>query len=140
MIDFFEVEIYLPAAKAIAWDTCHKIYVLLDDEQVVKMREYGYGDENDPDSLITKSQMNSDQMLETIKRWYADSCNLRFVQAIATVPEGTDPNEGFTVLIEQFPQEECEDCGEYDCQGVCNDEMDTEDEDEDEDEQISLAT
>ena len=26
-------------AKAIAWDTCHKIYVLMDDEQVQKMRE-----------------------------------------------------------------------------------------------------
>ena len=130
MVDFFDVEIYLPAAKAIAWDTCHKIYVLLDDEQVVKMREYEY------DPIITKNEMNADQMLETIKRWYADSCNLRFVQAVATVPKGTDPNEGFTVLIEQFAEEneECEDCGERGCRGVCNDEMDTDDE------QISLAT
>jgi len=34
-------------AKAIAWDTCHKIYVLMDDEQVELMRGYEY------DPLIT---------------------------------------------------------------------------------------
>ena len=28
-------------AKAIAWDTCHKIYILMDSEQVDLMRGYG---------------------------------------------------------------------------------------------------
>ena len=40
-------------AKAIAWDTCHKIYVLMDNEQVELMREYGY------DPLITKEEMKN---------------------------------------------------------------------------------
>ena len=37
-------------AKAIAWDDCHKIYLLMDDEQVALMREYRY------DTLITKEE------------------------------------------------------------------------------------
>jgi hypothetical protein len=43
-------------AKAIAWDTCHKIYLLMDDEQVELMRGYEY------DPLITKEEMTSEEM------------------------------------------------------------------------------
>lgn len=135
MIDFDEVEMYLPEAKAIAWDTCHKIYLLMDDEQVVAMRGYGYGDENDPDSLITKDQMNAEQMLATIKKWFDESCPLRFVNAVETMPEGQDPNEGYTTLIGQFEGQvnnPCPNCGDdwEDCTGDCQ-----EDEDEDEEEE-----
>ena len=80
-------------AKAIAWDGCHKIYLLMDDEQVAKMREYEY------DPLITKDEMSDFEMFETVKDWYRDSCGLRFVEAVSTV-EG-DPNEGFETLIGQ---------------------------------------
>jgi hypothetical protein len=131
MPDFYEVSVAIPEAKAIAWDTCHKIYVLMDDKQVEAMRGYGYGDENDPDSLITKDQMTSQQMLDTVKKWYEASCSLRFVQAVETVADDVDANEGFTDLIEQGYEEECEDCGEKRCAGVCND-YDDEPEDDDE--------
>jgi hypothetical protein len=131
MANFDEVEIAINYAKGIAWDTCHKIYLLMDNEQVEKMRGYGYGDENDPDSLITREQMTADEMLETVKKWYDDSCSLRFVQSVETNLE--DPNEGFISLIGQFEDEDCEDCGESGCQGVCNDYDDEEDDEEDED-------
>jgi len=131
MPDFYDVSVAIAEARGIAFDTCHKIYVLMDDKQVEKMREYGYGDENDPDSLITKDQMNSQAMLNTVKKWYENSCNLRFVQAVETVPEGKDPNEGFTDLIEQGHEDNCDDCGETGCAGVCND-YDDEPEDDDE--------
>jgi hypothetical protein len=133
MPDFYEVSCAIPEAKAIAWDTCHKIYVLMDDAQVEKMREYGYGDANDPDSLITKAQMNNQQMLDKVKEWYEQACSLRFVSAVETTAEGVDDNEGFTSLIEQGYEEECEDCGEKRCAGVCND-YDDEPEDDDDDE------
>lgn len=113
-------------AKAIAWDTCHKIYLLMDDAQIEKMREYEY------DPLITKDEMSDHDMFETVKRWYNDSCGLRFVEAVSTMPDGEDPNLGFETLIGQFEEEDCEDCGERGCQGVCNDYDDEEDE-EDED-------
>jgi hypothetical protein len=80
-------------AKAIAWDTCHKIYVLMDDEQVEVMRGYEY------DPLITKEEMTSEEMLSTLEKWYEDSCGLRFIQAVNT--NHIDPNKGFESLIEQ---------------------------------------
>jgi len=83
-------------AKAIAWDTCHKIYVLMDDEQVELMREYGY------DPIITKDQMTPDQMLTTLEEWYEESCSLRFINAVST--NHIDPNKGFESLIEQFEE------------------------------------
>jgi hypothetical protein len=85
-------------AKAIAWDTCHKIYLLMDDEQVALMREYEY------DPLITSEEMSEGEMFDTIKQWYEDSCYLRFVDAVSTV-EG-NPNEGFETLIGQGEDDE----------------------------------
>lgn len=118
-------------AKAIAWDTCHKIYLLMDDQQVALMREYGYGDENDPDSLITSNQMGAGAMYDKVVDWYEQSCGLRFVSAVSTMPAGEDPNLGFETLIGQFEdKEDCEDCGQSDCAGVCND-FDSEDEEDD---------
>ena len=135
MIDFDSVEDCLDDAKAIAWDTCHKIYLLMDDEQVVAMRGYGYGDANDPDSLITKEQMSASEMFTTIKRWFDESCSLRFVNAVATMPEGQDPNLGYTTLIEQGAADECDDCGEQGCKGVCADYDEPEDDDEPEEDE-----
>ena len=116
MIDWDNVEEYVSNAKGIAFDTCHKIYILMDDAQIAKMREYEY------DPLYTTAEMSADEMLSTIKHWYAESCMLRFVEAVATV-EG-DPNEGFTTLIEQGATEtdECYECGEEYCEGECLDE------------------
>jgi hypothetical protein len=111
MIDWGLVWDKMEDAKAIAFDTCHKIYVLMDDEQVVKMREYEY------DPLYTKDEMSAGEMYETIKHWYAESCGLKFVEAVSTV-EG-DPNLGFETLIEQGAREfdECLECGEESCDG-----------------------
>ena len=80
-------------AKAIAWDTCHKIYLLMDDEQVELMRGYEY------DPLITKEEMTSEEMLSTLEKWYEDSCGLRFVEAVST--NQIDPNKGFESLVKQ---------------------------------------
>jgi hypothetical protein len=88
-------------AKAIAFDTCHKIYVLMDDEQVELMIGYGY------DCLITSQEASPEEFLSTLREWYDDSCGLRFINAVET--NHRDPNEGFTNLIPQFAEEEFED-------------------------------
>ena len=93
MVNFGLVEDRVSDAKAIAWDTCHKIYLLMDDEQVELMREYGY------DPLITSAEADPYAMFEILKNWYDDSCGLRFIQAVTTHP--TDPNLGFENLVEQ---------------------------------------
>lgn len=113
MIDWDLVEERISEAKGIAFDTCHKIYVLMDDAQMAQMKEYEY------DPLISADEMSAEEMLSTVKHWYAESCMLRFVEAVSTTPEGIDPNEGFEVLIEQGAREtdECYECGEEDCDG-----------------------
>ena len=80
-------------AEAIAWDNCHKIYILMDTEQVELMRGYGY------DPIITNEEMNPDDMFGLVQEWYQDSCGLRFIQAVST--NDIDPNAGFESLISQ---------------------------------------
>jgi len=83
----------LSEAEGIAWDTCHKIYILMDSEQVELMRSYGY------DPLITNEEMNPDDMFDEVREWYRDSCGLRFIQAVST--NHINPNAGFESLISQ---------------------------------------
>jgi len=85
-------------AKGIAWDTCHKIYILMDSEQVDLMRGYGY------DPLITNEEMNPDDMFGLVQEWYEDSCSLRFIDAVST--NHINPNAGFETLVSQFDEEE----------------------------------
>lgn len=115
MIDWDNVYDSIVDCRGIAFDTCHKIYVLMDDEQIIKMREYEY------DPLYTIYDMGTDEMFETVKHWYAESCALKFIHAVSTMPEGEDPNDGFTTLVEQGAREtdECYICGEDYCEGEC---------------------
>lgn len=85
-------------AKAIAWDNCHKIYLLMDNEQVELMRTYGY------DPLITSDEATPEQMLSLLEKWFDDSCGLRFIDAVSTNQE--NPNAGFETLIGQFDDED----------------------------------
>jgi hypothetical protein len=91
-----QVAAALPEAKGIAWDTCHKIYVLMDQEQFDLMASYDY----DPLIPVTDTY----EALQTLKEWYGDSCGLRFINAVKTVKG--DPNEGFIDLIAQLDEEE----------------------------------
>ena len=81
-------------AEAIAWDNCHKIYLLMDTEQVELMRGYGY------DPIITNEELNPDDMFGLVQEWYENSCSLRFIQAVST--NDINPNLGFESLISQF--------------------------------------
>lgn len=80
----------LTFAKAITWDECHKIYVLMDEKQIKEMIGYGY----DPIRVTDK-----DEALATLKEWYWKSCPLAFISAIGTVKG--NPNEGFADIIPQ---------------------------------------
>lgn len=129
MLDWDAVEDALADAKGIAWDTCHKIYVLMDDEQMALMREYEY------DPLLSADTMTQDEMLAKLKEWFEQSCGLRFISAVSTNHE--NPNAGFEDLIEQgaTENEPCEDCLSEFCGGECDFEDEDEDDfDEDEDE------
>ena len=97
----FSLNDFMQNAKGIAWDTCHKIYVLMDDAQVEKMRGYEY------DPLITSDELDGDQMADKVMEWYRQSCGLRFIEAVET--NLADPNDGFFSLIPQGADWEDED-------------------------------
>ena len=88
-----EVLLTLGDAVAITWDTCHKIYVVMDEAQVEKMISYGY------DPIIRKDTTTTREMLATLQDWFEQSCELKFISTVATVKG--DPNEGFDNLIPQ---------------------------------------
>ncbi len=109
----------VPNTLAIAWDGCHKIYALLDQEQVNYFRDLGYGDGTDATLLVSRVEasplMNNPPvagvdvekatdavLLTTLREWFEDSCGLRFISAVAT--DHFDPNAGFTNLIAQGEQ------------------------------------
>lgn len=98
-----EVETAVGYASGIAFDGCHKIYVLMDETQVGLMREYEY------EFVLTKADLRKDEMLEVLRNWYEGSCFLKFIQAVGSVPEGQDENDGFTTLIPQGAEQEEED-------------------------------
>ena len=58
-----------------------------------QMRKYGY------DPLISCEQMHSKEMFNTIVNWYTESCGLKFVQIVDTLPNG---ESDYTDIIEQF--------------------------------------
>jgi hypothetical protein len=98
-----EVALTLGDAVAITWDTCHKIYVVMDEAQFQKMVGYGY------DPIIRKETTTTREMLATLQEWFDESCGLKFISAVATVKG--DPNKGFDDLIPQgyFDYDEDED-------------------------------
>ena len=100
MADFYKTSVALPYAKGIAFDGCHKIYVLMDDDQMAQMKEYGY------DPLISSDEMTPEEMFKTVKGWYDKSCPLRFISAVRTVKG--DPNKGFITLIDQGDGDEAD--------------------------------
>jgi elongation factor P hydroxylase len=115
MLDVMEISYrldeYTNEAKGIAFDTCHKIYVLMDDEQVALQRSYGYGDEPDPDSLITSEQMTGDEMREQVMEWFNRSCGLRFISAVSTNPKFGD--DGWVHIVSQFEADEEDEDEDY---------------------------
>jgi len=81
----------LARSKAITWDTCHKIYVVVDDEQVEQFKSFGY----DPIIPIT----DVEEAFNTLHEWYRESCGLRFISAVHT--DEDNPNAGFSSIVPQ---------------------------------------
>ena len=78
MINSKMIKNRLESAKGIGWDGCHKIYILMDDDQMDVMQNYGY------DPLISSNQFTPNQMFKIIQKWWDQSCGLRFISAVST--------------------------------------------------------
>ncbi len=108
-----EVPDALVGAVSIAWEGCHKIYILMDEEQHEQMISWGYNESGS--HLLRLDKIGFNSALEILRDWFEQSCGLRFINAVSTVKG--DPNLGFQDVIAQF-------------------ETDDEDELEDEDEEV----
>lgn len=96
---YWKVREYTDEAKGIAYDTCHKIYILMDDEQVELMRSYGYG-EDDPNAIATSGQLNPAEMATVVTTWFERSCSLKFITAVSSDKNFGD--DGWLNIISQF--------------------------------------
>ena len=76
----------------------------MDDEQVELQRSYGYGDENDPDSLLTSKELTPQEMTEKVIEWFQYSCGLRFISAVSS--DKNVGHDGFVNVIAQFEADE----------------------------------
>lgn len=81
-------------AHLVAWDTCHKIYLAMDEKQAEWFRK------NYSPAIF---EGTAEEMLITVAKWWDDSCFLRFVSAVASSHD--DTNDVFTTLIPQFADE-----------------------------------
>jgi hypothetical protein len=111
------VEERVADADSIAFDGCHKIYVLMDAAQTKQMQGYGY--EKDGSQMRYAASRTKGELLGALHEWFDASCDLRFISAVRTVKG--DPNDGFETLIGQFDDEE--DAEEHLCEG-CGTEVD----------------
>lgn len=70
-------------ARSIAFDGCHKIYILMDQDATDTQEGYGYRENVKGGSyLYFSTEKTPDEMLETLREWWEDSCGLRFMYAI----------------------------------------------------------
>jgi hypothetical protein len=91
----------LETAVALAWDGCHKIYILMDNDQANVTRGIGYGS-GDGDSVFQWIEQEPDgraRAAVTLRDWWDESCGMRFINTIRTV-DG-DPGGEFTNIIAQ---------------------------------------
>jgi hypothetical protein len=68
--------------KAIAFDTCHKIYILMDKQELEKMKGYGY------EAVIEAEYSTPSIMYSSVLNWYKNSCGLEFINATSTLDSG----------------------------------------------------
>lgn len=88
----------MPDVKAMAFDGCHRMYLLLDDEQVATTAGYGYGEDGSHLVMVEQTDEGREAAIDTLADWWVKSCGLRFINAVRTAP---NPNDGFSDVIEQ---------------------------------------
>lgn len=96
-----EVEQALEKADSIAFDGCHKIYVLMDEASTAEQFSFGYRADSG-EMLLRSEGATTEQMLAKLKEWFDGSCFLRFIQAVKA--PGRNPD--YTNLIAQGEEEE----------------------------------
>ena len=98
MINERNVRDALSSADSIAWDGCHKIYILMDITQTEKMREYKY------EYVFNANEYSQFDLFIILESWFKQSCGLRLISACSTAEDGDTAD--FTQLVRQGEEEE----------------------------------
>ena len=80
--EMYSLEDAVNECHSIAWDTCHKIYILMDKERTQDMESYEY------DEIVYAEETNPYDMAEIVRNWYESSCSLKFVEIVHTNDDG----------------------------------------------------
>ena len=115
---------YAEDALLVAFDGCHKIYLAMDEDQATWFRA-NYNGVHCDDRTV---EAGAEDLAATVREWWAESCGLRFVNAVFT--NVADPNAGYVSLISQWADK---DEDEEEDESLYFSLTDDEDEDEDED-------
>ena len=99
-----EVKKAVNTAVSIAWEGCHKIYIMSDETADADMLDIGYD---------TVRVEDKDKAVAKLFEWWEDSCSLRFISRIETTG-GKIGNEQFFTVIPQFDYDEDEEEDNYD--------------------------
>jgi hypothetical protein len=94
------VEDALDDARLIAWDTCHKIYIALDDAEADWFRASDY---------TVVDHVDHADLLATLRQWYDESCGLRFINGVARGTTNAPQDSVFTNLIPQGAEDDWDD-------------------------------
>ena len=62
--------------EGIAWDRCHKIYIMRDRVALERIIEWGSY------TVVDADDANGEVMYNTLVKWWQESCELRFIQAM----------------------------------------------------------
>ena len=83
-------------AKLVAWDTCHKIYIALDDAEAKWYLD------NEWETFTGTPE----EMLDRLETWYHASCSLVFINATSTSENSTESEHysEFHTVIPQFEE------------------------------------
>ena len=76
-------------ATLVAWDTCHKIYIAMDDKEASWYVE----------NKFTTFSGSPEEMLDHVCQWYEQSCGLEFIDATSW-----DAGRGGTNFHSVIPQ------------------------------------
>lgn len=92
-----QVAAHIEDAAGIAWDGCHKIYLLMDQNQVTIEQDYGN------ERILTRKTATDEEMTKQVKSWFSQSCSLRFIQAVTSIEDSYD--DKYEDIIPQFSED-----------------------------------
>lgn len=93
-----EIEAAVFGSDSIAFDGCHKIYIMRDSIGTQQMQEYEY------EHVVPIE--NVSEAVAKVVGWYEDSCGLKFINLVT---DAGKENEDYYSVIAQFELDEDED-------------------------------